>query len=745
MSSAGNREELEAERRHIAFLYSTLDAERGEAERCLLSGTAAGDGLWERDIAAATWSRRVSQLREAERGLCFGRMDRVDGTRCYIGRIGLFADEESEPLLTDWRAPAARPFYCATAAAPDGVARRRHFRTQGRELVGFHDDVLTGEAVPDADSALMAALQAPRDGSMHDIVSTIQAEQDEVIRLEHAGILVIEGGPGTGKTVVALHRVAYLLYQHRERLSRRGVLVIGPNAGFLNYIGSVLPSLGETDVVFCTPGELYPGVVATAEDGPEQARIKGDLSIVDALRRAVADRQELPDEPFEIALNDVTLEVDAVLAGTARERARAAGITHNPARRLFRKHLGALLVDQAVARIGEGWLEPGDSSDLSADIAEDVRAELREHPDFHRAVERLWPVLTPQRLLADLLTSTDRLRAAAGGTEDLAVLHRRDGRAWTVSDAPLLDEAAELLGEDTVEEQRRAREQARADREYAAGVLEILDSHDPDDDESVRVADVINASDLAERQDERDHRTLAEKAGADRTWTYGHFVVDEAQELSPMCWRVLMRRCPSRSATLVGDLAQRSSAGAGRDWASSLAPYAGDRWLYRRLSVNYRTPAEIMDVATLVLRDTYPDLTPSTSARHGDKPWYQTVASDAIADAVREAVALEAESGRSIAVIATADVLATLTLPDTISGLTPRQAKGLEFDVVVVVDPGRILVGEHGPADLYVALTRSTQRLGLVCDTDLPAILRGAEELWDDTAAPGRPPARSAH
>ncbi|MBP2479710.1 DNA helicase IV [Crossiella equi] len=729
MSSTEHREVLAAERAHLNRLYLTLDRERARAEEQLDRERAAGDSLgrWQRDTAVATWRRRITQLREAERGLCFGRLDLLDGTGTHIGRIGLFEEDEGEALLVDWRAPAARPFYCATAANPGDVLRRRHFHTRGRQLVDYHDDVLSGVGVPDADSALMAALRAPRGEAMRDIVTTIQAEQDEVIRLEHQGVLVIEGGPGTGKTAVALHRVAYLLYRHRERLSRRGVLIVGPNAGFLRHISAVLPSLGETDVVFCAPGELYPGVVATAEDGPEQSRVKGDLAAVDVVARAVADRQELPGEPIALELDDVTLEIDDALAGQARRLARATGLTHNPARRVFREHLGALLVRQAVARLGEGWLDPEDPPHVSAELAEDVRAELRGLPEFHDAVERLWPVLTPQRLLADLYESPERLRAAGAP----GLLHRADGQAWTVADVPLLDEAAELLGEDTVDEQRRARRQAEAEAEYAEGVLQILDAHD---EEETRIADVVDAAVLARRQDELDHRSLAERAVADRTWTYGHLVVDEAQELSPMCWRVLMRRNPSHSATLVGDRAQRSSPGAGRDWASSLSPYVGDRWQYRRLTVNYRTPAEIMAVADPVLALISSESAPSTSVRHGDRPWLRVVPSEAVPGAVREAVVRErraAAAGRSVAVIATATVLATLDLPDGVTALTPAQAKGLEFDVVVVADPGAVLTGgEAGPADLYVALTRATQRLGLVCATELPACLRGTEGRW---------------
>ena len=279
---------MQAEREQIAFLYARLDAERavagGKLDGVLLDSTAeTTEALWERDVAATTLSRRIGLFRIADNGLCFGRLDHADGETTYIGRIGLFdEDDDYEPLLIDWRAPIARPFYVATAANPEGLTRRRHFRTRGRRVLGFHDDVLE-RGVADSDEALLAALNAPRSDTMGDIVATIQAEQDEIIRLGRTGVVVIDGGPGTGKTVVALHRVAYLLYTHRERMSRRGVLIIGPNTGFLRYIGGVLPSLGETDVVFATPGELLPGVSTRVADPDRE--VKGSLAMVDLCGR----------------------------------------------------------------------------------------------------------------------------------------------------------------------------------------------------------------------------------------------------------------------------------------------------------------------------------------------------------------------------------------------------------------------------------------------------------------------------
>src|SRR3954470_3498515 len=294
--------ELAEEREHIAFLYGRLDAERAAANTelsgVLRNGSAeTTEDLWQRDVAAGQLNARLRRLRVADSGLCFGRLDQEAGEVLSIWRIGVFDEEDDyRPLLTDWRAPVARPFYCATAANPEGVTRRRHFRTNGRRVLDFHDDVLD-HGVADGDEVLLAALNAPRGETMGDIVATIQAEQDEIIRLGHTGVVVIDGGPGTGKTVVALHRVAYLLYAHRERMSRRGVLIIGPNTGFLRYIGGVLPSLGETDVVFATPGELLPDVKTRVPDVNRE--VKGSLAMIDLIRSAVANRQELPDSPIE--------------------------------------------------------------------------------------------------------------------------------------------------------------------------------------------------------------------------------------------------------------------------------------------------------------------------------------------------------------------------------------------------------------------------------------------------------------
>ncbi|MGW3993038.1 RNA polymerase recycling motor ATPase HelR [Amycolatopsis sp. NPDC004772] len=721
MSNQGYDEGLREERAYVAALYERLDRERAAAQaryHGALGQTGVTPGERETDVRCR--SREAARLDVADNGLCFGRLDALSGETSYIGRLGLFdAENDYEPFLLDWRAPAARPFYVATAARPENMRRRRQFHTMGRRVLEFTDEVLGRPGDTErGDAALLAAVNAPRGEGMRDIVATIQAEQDEIIRLGHAGVLVVEGGPGTGKTAVALHRVAYLLYTRRERMSRSGVLVVGPSPLFLDHIGRVLPSLGESDVVFLTTGDLVPGLRVTAEDRPEVARLKGSLGILDVLAAAVADRQHVPAEPVPVDLGDVVVALDAELVTEARLAARESGLPHNEARAIFREQAVALVAERVVAKIGEGWMTREDRG-LWADLRADVLEELAEHEALGSALDALWPYLTPETLLAPLYASPRRLEAAGADP----TLFRADGTAWTVSDVPLLDELADLLGRDDTAERAAARRRAEAEVEYASGVMDLmkLDAEELDEDVQLVAEDLLDAEDLAGRFVERDARDLAERAAADRDWTYGHVVVDEAQELSEMDWRVLMRRCPSRSFTIVGDLAQRRSAAGATAWGPVLTPYVGDRWQYRELTVNYRTPAEIMAVAGALLAQFAPDARPPESVRAcGVRPWSRRVADDELADAVDDFV--RDEAGRE----GTSVVIGPPGVPGTIPAAA---AKGLEFDAVLVVEPERILAaGPRGAAELYVALTRATQRLGVLHRDPLPAALTGLAE-----------------
>lgn len=735
------------------MLYDRLDGLREQAADRLTAELRNTGGTLQdrsqRDSSVAMYADQVEQFSAVENGLCFGRLDGDDDSRHYIGRIGIFdTSGDYDPLLMDWRAPAARPFYLATAANPQGVRRRRHLRTRQRKVTGINDEVLDidtaspgGHEELTGEASLLAALNAGRTGRMRDIVETIQAEQDEIIRAELPGVMVVQGGPGTGKTAVALHRAAYLLYTHRRELSSRGVLLVGPNATFLRYISQVLPTLAETGVLLRTQGDLFPGVSAQRSEPAETAALKGRAVLAEVLALAVRDRQWVPDEPLEIEVERETLTLDPETVRTARDRVRRTDRPHNLARALFDVEIVHALAEQVAERIGADPLG-GDNLLDEADRAE-IRRELREESEIQAALDRLWPVLTPQRLLADLYADPDRIAAAAPMlTDDERALLRREPGGWTPADVPLLDEAAELLGEDERAAAARRDRIRMMEREYAEGVLEIARgsrSIDVEDEaeggEILGVTDLIDADRLLERQEEADRLTTAQRAAADRTWAFGHVIVDEAQELSPMAWRLLMRRCPSRSMTIVGDVAQTGALSGTPSWADALAPYVAQRWRLTELTVSYRTPAEIMAVAADVLAEIDPALRPPRSVREsGVPPWDRTVpdeqlAAELVAEATREAAGLT--DGRLGVLVPAGRVgelgsAVTAALPEAAVGehpelesrvvvLTVAQAKGLEFDSVLVVDPDRMVAeSPRGRSDLYVALTRATQRLGVL-------------------------------
>ncbi|MGW7429957.1 HelD family protein [Streptomyces sp. NPDC054861] len=733
------------EQQFITELYARLDDLRDQAEAAVdqalrTPGVGSSQGRLERDVRVAEQSGLLAAFNAGETGLCFGRLVFQDGRDHHIGRIGIRRDDPHRtPLVVDWRAEAARPFYLATGHTPMGLSRRRHITTQGRRVTALHDEVLdladatrTGHENRDADEVLLAALDAARTGRMHDIVQTIQAEQDRIIRSPHRGVLVVEGGPGTGKTAVALHRAAYLLYAHREQLAKRAVLIVGPNPAFLGYIGNVLPSLGETGVLLATPGELYPGVRATGTDTPRAAAVKGDAAMAEALAAAVRDRQQVPDRgtPLVVPHDDGDLAIDWDMALEARHKARETRLPHNLARPYFVFHLLDALAAQLADHIGA---DPyGGPNFLGADDLALLAKGVAANPEVHAAIDTLWPPLTPEGFLADYLAEPTHLSDAD------ADAIRRDGGPWTAGDVPLLDEAAELLGHDDAA--ARAAEEAERQKQiqYAQGVLDVSfasrtyefedkEEQDKDASEVLSAHDIIDAERFAERHEEADHRSAAERAAADRTWTFGHIIVDEAQELSAMTWRLLMRRTPTRSMTLVGDPAQTGDAAGVGSWERILAPYVEDRWDLVRLGVNYRTPAEIMAVAAEVRREADPGFEPPRSVRStGVEPWERTV-SDPVKETA-DAVAAEPRTEGRLAVIAPSELHPALTaaLPEASHGpapdltrpvvlLDPRQAKGLEFDTVLVVDPDAIRAGAtHGTNDLYVALTRATQRLGVI-------------------------------
>ena len=655
----------------------------------------------------------------------------------YIGRIGL-RDDEHEPRLIDWRAPAAHPFYAATPKDPAGLIRRRHIYTRNRTVTGVDDEVfdldrlseperrtLSGEAM------LIASITVGRTGRMSDVVATIQAEQDRVIRATLQGVLVVQGGPGTGKTVAALHRAAYLLYTHRRTLERRGVLVIGPNATFLRYISQVLPSLGETDVVLSSIAELFPGVKAAPDDDPEAAVVKGDAKMVNVLRRAVRNPQQVPPGDLEITADGVPMTVP-------QGQGRCMPAT-GPARCVSRTTWPASC---SSPRCSARWRRPRPGRSAASSTPRTSRTPGPGSGTSRRSGPRSTRCgrSSPRSGWSPGCWPTEgALRRAAPGfsaAERAALLRPGHPDAWTVADVPLLDEAAQLLGtDDTAEKIRRraAERERRAEEKYAREVLEIT---------GLAGQGFVDAATLADwNRDPGQQLTTAERAWADPSWAYGHVIVDEAQELSAMAWRMVMRRIPTRSLTVVGDVAQRGSAAGARSWAQMLDPYVRGRWREELLTVNYRTPAEIMTVAADVLAAVAPGERPPESVREEGVPPRAVRGLARTAAVVEEELAeMGAEMGQGgrLAVIAPGARIAELAraLPAAMPGdqaevldspvalLTVGQSKGLEFDRVVLVDPAGILAqSPAGGHDLYVAITRATHRLTVVHDGDLPASL----------------------
>ncbi len=800
------REQARLDLTHHRMAVLREDTER-ELRTVLRLPPGTAQGQVERSAAAGRLARQLRSLENAENGLCFGRLDRTDGDRLYVGRIGVpGGGPDDDPLLIDWRAPASRPFYTATAAAPQGVRLRRHLYTRDRRVLRLDDELLCENgAVPDdvelsGEAALLAALRRSKTGRMRDAVATLQTEQDRIIRSPHAGVLVVQGSPGTGKTVVALHRAAYLLYAH-PRLERSGVLVVGPSPVFLEYIGQVLPGLGETSVLLSSVGGLCPGVSAVGEEPPASAGVKGQLVMADVLASAVRARQAAGTGAVDVVIAGEHISLSRAFLADAAARATEEGQQHNMARPAFREILFGELADRLARVIGD--IEAGfeqilamqmDVEALDRAIQEDLAsvfgagtgiydlkarepAEFAERranwldalPRFQEArqlLESLWPYLTPEGLLTDLFTDPARLAEAAPRltAAQRALLLRAPQARWTASDVPLLDEAAELLGHDDRAATDRQTARRAAEQDYAQGVLDIArGSRDEDGptDGHEHTADLVIAEQLAQWHTEADARTVAQRAAGDRTWVFGHVIVDEAQDLSPMAWRLLVRRCPTRSFTIVGDVAQAGEAARATSWEQALAPVFGTRWRMEQLTVNYRTPGEIMDAAGQVLKAIAPGLQPARAVRRGaQRPRFEAVTRagfPARLAALAAEAAVGAQGPRTAVIVPSADlerlaVAVAARVPGASWGadadlerevvvLNPRQAKGLEFDSVVVADPQGMLCGSpRGLSDLYVALTRAARTLHVLHPGPLPEVLSDAlaheqEEQQEETPA----------
>ena len=726
-------EKIVEEQAHADVLFSHLGAEV-DAARAKLAAVQAdvdpdnpdSDALVRRETEYHALNAKLDQLGVAEVGLVFGRVDVEDEDpdnpvpgvagvdRRYVGRLGLVDREDNyRTLLLDWRAPQARPFYLATTAHPEGVRMRRNIRMRGRTVTAVDDEVLSGDDVAletqaanvGSEAALRRAMDAARTGHMQSIVETIQREQDDIIRDPTRGVMVVQGGPGTGKTAVALHRVAYLLYTWREQLSRTGVLIIGPNDTFLDYISRVLPELGETGVVLSTLENLVPGFAPGTHEEPFSAReVKGSEEMVTILRRAVQAYQVVPDEPVELNIDGVRIHATPAMIKASRTRARRSRKPHNAARAVYQEDLTQRLAQALATRIGEDPL--GGANLLSAADVDQLHDDLAEHPQVLGLIQDTFPILSPTQVLGELLSSHERIAEVAFDYDDYTreALYRPAGSPFTPSDTALIDELSVIVGTVDPEEERRAEEEAWrrqvAEAEEALDVLASSEATDNDDDqfeaEILSATDVIDAETLASRQRATDTRSTAERAAADQAWAYGHVIVDEAQELSPMEWRMVFRRCPSRWMTLVGDTAQTSAPAGVDDWASALEPFVNTRFRLHELTVNYRTPAEIIAYADTVLEHGGGTPREQTSIRQGEPVRFMSTGTNP--DSV--AAGFADDEGRSVAVIDSSNV---------------AFMKGLEFDHVIVVEPQKIVeASPQGWQDLYVAVTRATQTLTVI-------------------------------
>ncbi len=681
----------ESFRQSIADLTDRLDAERRAP-----GGT--GQAALDRDLEVHRLTARLRTLRRFGLDLCLGHVVRADDPEpVYVGRLGL-TDSAGRRLLVDWRSPAAEPFFGATHADPMGLVSRRRYRwTRGR-ITDYWDEVFTPDgfdghaAALDDQSAFIASLGSSRSPRMRDVLGTIQADQDAIIRAGSRGALVVDGGPGTGKTVVALHRTAYLLYSDpRLGHHRGGVLVVGPHQPYLSYVQDVLPSLGEEGVRTCTLRDLVPeGAAAAVETDPDVARLKSSADLVQAIETAVRFYEEPPREGMavETPWSDVWLSADDWAEAF---EAPDPGTPHNEARHQVWEELLTILADAHEA-----------DDDVPA---EQVRRSLQQDRALRTAFDRAWPLLEATDLVGDLWSVPAYLRRCAPwlSPHEVRALQREDPRAWTVSDLPLLDAARQRLGDPEASRRRRRQDAVvAAERERMAGVIDELIAADD--------SELLLMTSLRHR-DLRD--ALVDEAalpGADPdplAGPFAHVVVDEAQELTDAEWQMLLLRCPSRSLTIVGDRAQARH-GFPESWQERLARIGLDDITLASLIVNYRTPAEVMAEAEPVIRAVLPDANVPTSIRSTGVPVVHGSASEL--DSVLDTW-LAAHAEGTACVIGDPTSRAGVQATSRVRSLTPELSKGLEFDLVVLVDPEAFGEGIEGAVDRYVAMTRATRQL----------------------------------
>ncbi|MFF8429528.1 RNA polymerase recycling motor ATPase HelR [Streptomyces sp. NPDC016566] len=647
----------------------------------------------DRDLEIHRLTARLRTLRRFGLDLCLGRIVSADTPEpVYIGRLGL-TDSAGRRLLLDWRSPAAEPFFAATHADPMGLASRRRYRWTGGRVGDYWDEVFTadrleGHAALDDQSAFIASLGSTRSARMRDVLATIQADQDAIIRAGSRGTLVVDGGPGTGKTVVALHRTAHLLYSDPRLGHRRGgVLFVGPHQPYLNYVADVLPSLGEEGVQTCTVRDLVTeGAGAAVETDPDVARLKSSADMVKAVEKAVRFYEEPPGEGMTVTTDWADVRLSAEDWAEAFE-AGGAGTAHNEARERIFDELVSILLD----RLGREDVTP-----------DQLRTVLRRDRELVTTLHRAWPLLEAADLVGDLWSVPAYLRMCAPwlGPDDVRKLQRKDApQAWTVSDLPLLDAARQRLGDPEAARRKRRHEAAlAAQRERMAQVVDNLIAAD-DDGEGLMTQ--LRREDF--RRNLVDESELPDHDPDLLAGPFAHIVVDEAQELTDAEWQMLLLRCPSRSFTVVGDRAQARH-GFTESWRERLERIGLDRIDVASLSINYRTPEEVMAEAEPVVRAALPDANVPVSVRSTGVP----VTHGSVADLDPVLGAWVAEHADGIAC-----VIGDPTFRETsrVRSLTPELSKGLEFDLVVLVDPGKFGEGIEGAVDRYVAMTRATQRL----------------------------------
>ncbi|KQQ96024.1 AAA family ATPase [Leifsonia sp. Leaf325] len=690
--------------RHFAAIAQTLEHSIAELSARLdetrLRPGGGGEAALERDLEIHRITARLRTLRRFGLDLCLGRIVSAEHPEpVYIGRVGL-TDADGRRLLVDWRSPAAEPFFGATHATPMGLASRRRYRWTNGRIGDYWDEVFTPEGLADPtgarraalddQSAFIASLGSDRSSRMRDVLGTIQADQDAIIRAGSRGALVVDGGPGTGKTVVALHRSAYLLYSD-PRLARHhgGVLFVGPSVPYLDYVADVLPGLGEDGVETCTLRSLVQeGVDAVVEDDSRVAALKASATLLRAVEAAVGHYERPPTRAMtvETPWADIHLSPEDWAEAFA---APEAGTSHNDARDQVWEELLGILTDSHDDEIAPHL----------------VRRALEQNSELRRAFTAAWPLLDPAGVIGDLWSVPAYLHASAPWltSAEVGALQRPEARAWTASDLPFLDAARRRIGDPEASRRRHRRDVALAsEREYRDRVIDDLIAAD---DSELKLMMMLREQDA--------QNSLIDEAALPGTdpdllaGPFAHIVVDEAQELTDAEWQMLLARCPSRSFTIVGDRAQARH-GFTESWRQRLERVGIEKVTLASLSINYRTPEEVMAEAEPVIRAALPDANVPTSVRRTGIPVVHGALSDL--DSILDAWL--AERGDGIACVITRDIDEGAARPTPrIRSLTPELAKGLEFDLVVLIDPDTFGSGIEGAVDRYVAMTRATQRL----------------------------------